>query len=144
MQPSTALSLHDGMAACWLLPQHCLLSVNSQLLPTGILQDVRCANLQGSLGAGLYFGTTSGMSGSYCGKQFNRAVVQTLYADSVEPTIPASPHFIDGCLAMLLCRVALGKAGTCCSGGRMPQEGCHSAGSSASGMHAVYRSDQVG
>ncbi|KAL4433806.1 hypothetical protein ABPG75_000247 [Micractinium tetrahymenae] len=109
--------------------------------------DVRLANRQGSLGGGLYFGTSSSTSSSYCGKMFDRSAVQALSAPpgqavpaSANP--PATPRFQPGCQAMLLCRVAVGKAGTAGPGARAPQAGCHSAAAYGS-MHVVYLSDQA-
>lgn len=111
--------------------------------------DVRLAKPNGSLGAGLYFGTSSVTSSSYCCKMFDRSAVNALGHRPAEllpaPVAPegTAPRFHPGGFSMLLCRVAVGRAGSGQSGARAPQPGCHSAASHNT-MHVVYRSDQVG
>ncbi|KAL4450743.1 hypothetical protein ABPG77_001099 [Micractinium sp. CCAP 211/92] len=110
--------------------------------------DVRLAKPNGSLGAGLYFGTSSVTSSSYCCKMFDRSAVNALGHRPAEllpaPVAPegTAPRFHPGGFSMLLCRVAVGRAGSGQPGARAPQPGCHSAASHNT-MHVVYRSDQA-
>lgn len=111
--------------------------------------DVRLASAQGSLGAGLYFGSASAISAQFCTRAFNPEAVQALGHQPAEPGLLGAaapgggPRFQYNGYAMLLCRVAVGTAGTGSRGARAPQPGCHSAEGNGT-MHVVYQSDQVG
>lgn len=110
--------------------------------------DVRLASAQGSLGAGLYFGSASAISAQFCTRAFNPEAVQALGHQPAEPGLLGAaapgggPRFQYNGYAMLLCRVAVGTAGTGSRGARAPQPGCHSAEGNGT-MHVVYQSDQA-
>ena len=53
----------------------------------------------------------------------------------------AQPTYRQGCVAMLLCDVTLGRQGVVAPGQRRPPPGFHSG--SSTGIHAVYLNDQV-
>jgi hypothetical protein len=123
----------------------------SEIIKSGF--DLRVSNLNGALGAGIYFASRAGYSNDYAARPAHSAEDQLAGRSAYVPPPPplargkrqhgASHPRAGGERTMLSCRVVEGKSGPGAQMQRRPREGCHSCAmadpvsASAGGPHRI-------